>query len=251
MVKLHRIQINKDQLKSIPEKERVFFLKITHLFSETNLLQKMAAFSNNKNINYEALRKAQNSQTFLILLILAGKLFEGSKMIEKDFFKSSLSKEYYDLLSDEGKESLNYIKEYFGKKNIIKEIRHKFSHHLDSEKIKEAFDCSPADEVFEFYFSEQYANNFFWLTGNMISYNIMDILDRDDPTKALAKFFDELLNTAKWFQNFIGDYVSVVVGKYWGASEGDTFTIGDAPSLDKVFLPYFVERRNKTTSSSG
>lgn len=46
MLKLYRAQINKSQLESIPENERVFFLKTTNILNEFNVLQKIASFSN-------------------------------------------------------------------------------------------------------------------------------------------------------------------------------------------------------------
>lgn len=241
---LHRVQINKRQLESIPQKERIFFLKSANFFNEINILQKMASFSN-KNVENGPPRKAQNSQSFFIVMELSSKLFEASEMIKNDFYGSGISREYDSLLSRDAKECLKNIKRYFNNDdNIIKKVRNKFVSHLDSHEIANSFNGTPEDEIFELYFSETYANSFFYLTNIMIGYNILNTL-HSDPMKALDMFFDEVLKTTGWFKDFIGDSIQVVAKKYFSESfKGiKTIKIADAPSIDDIVLPYFIEKK--------
>lgn len=206
----------------------------------------MVSFSN-KDVKDETLMKVQNLQTFFILMELSSKLFEASEIIKKDFFASSISKEYDSLLSDDAKESLKKIKRYFDTENIIKKMRNKFISHLDSIEIENSFNATPGDEVFEFYLSESDGNSFFIVTNIMTSYNIFNTIDKSDHTKALEALLDNVLENVTLFRKFLGNCVSLVAKKYLDKSLAETkeIIIADAPSIDEGFAPYFVEERKK------
>lgn len=174
---------------------------------------------------------------------LSSKLFEAWNMIKNDFFSSGISRQYDPLLSDDAKESLEEIKRYFATDNIIKKMRNKFVSHLDSDEINNSFDTTPADEVFELYFSETYANCFFYITNIMISYNILNTIDESNHTKALETLFDEVLTNTKLLQRFLGTCVQLVEKKYLSNSKREEITITDGPSIDEISVPWFVERR--------
>ncbi|GAI85010.1 unnamed protein product [marine sediment metagenome] len=105
-MKLLKINIPKSKLETIPEIEQVFFIQLTHFLNELNTLQKCVIVSNNKLTSLTSIEKrSQISQAHFFIRTLAGKLYEGWKMIRKDFLETQLSREYENLLSQKGKES--------------------------------------------------------------------------------------------------------------------------------------------------
>jgi len=147
-MKLSKKNIPKSKLDTLDEIEQVFFIQLMHFLNELNVLQKCVIVSSNKLESLKTIEKrGQISQAQFFIRILAGKLNEGWEMIRKDFFKTQLSREYENLLSQKGKESLSELKVYFkDKNNLVRLIRDKFAFHYDKEKIKEEIDKIPQEE---------------------------------------------------------------------------------------------------------
>jgi hypothetical protein len=99
-MELSKINIPKSKLDTIDEIEQVFFIQLMHFLNELNVLQKCVIVSSNKLESLTTIEKrGQISQAHFFIRTLAGKLYEGWKMIKKDFLKTQLSEKYENLLS--------------------------------------------------------------------------------------------------------------------------------------------------------
>ena len=146
-----KLTLTKKHLDLLPEKERVFFIQLAHLSNEITVLTKLLILSNNKS-ETEVINKAYAMQSSLIARMSIGKLYEAWRLLEKNFFASKLSKEYEPKLSEDGLKALQNLKKYFGKSNLISDIRNNFSFHNPSfDEIKKQLKAIPDDTEFQLF----------------------------------------------------------------------------------------------------
>ncbi|MFC1488592.1 hypothetical protein ACFL6B_01960 [Thermodesulfobacteriota bacterium] len=243
-MKLYKLEIQKEHLASLPEKESLFFIQIGTILNDINILHKITFFSN-KETETEVERRALNSQSFFLLLVLSGKLHEGWKVLQNLFFRGHLSREYDEYLPDEAKQDLDKIKKYFGKaNNLISKIRNKFSFHYDQDEIKNSLQNFPDDEPLEIYLSTSRGNCFYFASTVLIMRAVLESTGKDisDPQAALTQFFDEVLNVTGWMMNFL-NYCLLVVPEKLGWDQSlikETIELENPPNPDDVFLPPFL-----------
>ena len=242
-MKLSKINIPKSKLDTISEVEQVFFIQLTHFLNELNILQKCVIVSSNKLESLNTIEKrGQISQAHFFIRILAGILNEGWEMIRKDFFKTQLSREYENLLSQKGKESLSELKGYFNDRdNKVRLIRSKFAFHYDKEKIKEEIDKIPQEELLEMYISEHRVNCLYSISDTVVNWSILNSLDSSNSQQAMEILIgDIVIKVSGWFREFCDDCVCIIVEKL--ELDYTEVEIPEPPLIDEVKLPCFVKR---------
>jgi hypothetical protein len=95
----------------MPERERTFFLGIGHTADEVSVLLKVLLWASYSSEEHELMKIAHTSQATIFAKLLAGKLCEAWKFIDKSFFKSSLSKDWEPRLLDDGRDALHHLKQ--------------------------------------------------------------------------------------------------------------------------------------------
>ena len=242
-MKLSKINIPKSKLDNIHEIEQIFFIQLMQFLNELNILQKCTIVSSNELASLTTIEKrGQISQAHFFIRILAGKLYEGWKMIGKNFLKTQLSSEYENLLSQKGKKSLSELIVYFkDENNLVRLIRNKFAFHYDKEKIKEEIDKIPQEELLEVYISEHRANCLYSLSDTIINWAILNSIDSSNPQRAMDRLIGEIaLKVGRLFQEFCGDCICIIAKKLELSST--EIEIPEPPSIDNVKLPYFIKR---------
>jgi predicted CopG family antitoxin len=242
-MKLLKINFSKLKLEALPEIEQVFFIQLTHFLNELNILQKCVIVSSNELGSLTTIEKrGQISQAHFFIKILTGKLYEGWKMISKNFIETQLSREYENLLSQKGKESLSeLIGRFNDKNNIISLIRNKFAFHYDKEKIKKEIDKMPQEELLEMYISEHRGNCLYSLSDIIVNWAILNSIDSSNSQQAMEILIGEIaIKVSGWFQEFGGDCVRIIVEKL--ELDYTEVEIPEPPLLDDIKLPYFVKR---------
>jgi predicted CopG family antitoxin len=242
-MKLHKINILKSKLDTIPEIEQVFFIQLMQFLNELNILQKCTIVSSNELASLTKIEKrSQISQAHFFIRTLAGKLYEGWKMIGKNFLKTQLSSEYENLLSQKGKKSLSELIVYFkDKNNLVRLIRNKFAFHYDKEKIKEEIDKIPQEELLEMYVSEHRANCLYSISDTIVNWSILNSIDSSNSQQAMDILISDIaIKSSRRFLEFCGDCVCIIVKKL--ELNSTEVEIPEPPSIDDVKLPYFVKR---------
>jgi hypothetical protein len=241
LVPLVRLELQPKDLMDIHEPERILLLQLSVVLNEINILNKLLVFSN-QQLSDQVLREAQNSQTYFLLTILAGKLFESYKVIKQDYFGTRLSREYNDLLTDDGRSALDKLKTYFSRsKNAVEILRNKAVFHYDDDLLREGIKATPDDEHLEMYFSEYTGNCFFYLGNVMYSNAVLDRIDPTDPYKAMDLLMGEILSTASLVLDFAKSCLSAVVSKHLKHLRGRPIEVA-AENHSLIKLPYFVAR---------
>lgn len=249
-MKVFRGTILKEELEFLTKSELNFLIQACSILNEINILHKITLFSN-KDVKTDAGRRAQNSQSLFLFIILTGKLWEGWELVEKAYFGTKLSKTYHNLLPQEGIDRLSDLKSYFSKSdNLVKKVRNKIAFHYDSSEMLDQFRKAPKNEIFEIYLSESQGNCFYFLPSVLLLNAILEWTGISDSMKATDAFFSDVLTIARWFIDFLNLCVVTIAKKnvQWKWEEID---IPDPVGIDEVVLPYFVaESPNKSYDPS-
>jgi hypothetical protein len=243
---IHKVAITKQQLSLFPEKERVLFIQIGHLANELTTLTKLLIYAHTDS-SIDAVRKAYTMQASVIARICIGKVFEGWRLLETNLFASSLSQKYEAKLSTEGSESLQKLKRYFGKKNLISEIRNRFSFHNPSfEDVRGLLVSIPEEAELHMYLGTQQANSNYYLSEEIISRAMLNYVESDSLHEAMDRMHKELSEVSGWLVEFCGHCMVALSEEYWGQSKQDLsveeINVESQGNIREFTIPFFVER---------
>ena len=248
IVKLVKLQISKGELLSIPEKELELFIQLTNFYNDVNILQKLmviSGISREKANNNKIVEMSLSSQALFFMRIQAGKLYEGWNMLGEHFFNNkTFSEEYHKKGSSQSKENLSKLKKYFGKNNLIENVRNKHTFHYSKESsknmVKQIIDA-PDLKIFEMYYSKEYANCFYSIAHDLLNSSILKEIDSSDQTKAMDDFFQQIMDTTKRFLDFTQDCILVISKKYLQMNYEEA-QIPEPSNLNDIRLPFFIKR---------
>jgi len=237
-MKLRKLIISKAELLSIPEKELALFIQLTNFNNDINILQKLMVIAGNsrdKAAENEIVGRSLSSQSMFFMRIQAGKLYEGSNMLSKNIFKNKTFSEHYNKEgSSKGGKSLSNLKRYFGKENLIKNIRNIYAFHYSQESLNNMLmqlSNAPDSEIFEMYFAKESGNCFYPIAHDLLNSSILEEINSNDWAKAMNDFFQEIIDVTKWFLDFTSDCIRVIAEKYFKLEYEEV-----------EILPFFVRR---------
>jgi hypothetical protein len=243
-MKVYEIPISKNQLDSIPADERLFFLQIGHLANELSALNRFLLFASNSRGISDVERRARNAQAMLLVRLCSGKLFEGWQMLQRDYFGSKLSKEYDPILDESGRNSLSEIKRYFSKSNLIKDIRDNFAFHYPADDLRDQLRHTSDNDTLYIYLGLAHGNSFYSFADVLVGSAMLSKVQGADPQKAMDTLFDDPINAIKWFLDFIGSCMLILVEKYLGTSlkalGSNVVEVPGAKRWKDVQVPFFL-----------
>ena len=247
-MKLTKINISKAELLSIPEKELELFIQLTNFYNDVNILQKLmviSGISREKANNNKIVEMSLSSQALFFMRIQAGKLYEGWNMLGEHFFNNkTFSEEYHKNGSSQSKENLSKLKKYFGKNNLIENVRNNYTFHYSkksSENMVKEIVNAPESKIYKTYLSEENCNCFFEIAHDLLNFSILKEIDSSDQAKAMNDFFQQIMDTTKQFLNFTQDCIRVISEKYLQLN-CEEVQIPEPEKLNDIRLPFFIKR---------
>lgn len=247
-MEIWKIPIEVQKLKSIPEAKRVLFVQLGHVANEVNMLQKLVLFSipSEDDELHEIERRVLLAQVVFLIRLLAGKLRESWGLLQKDFFSTGISKEYEPILEENAKDALQNLKRYFGKPNLIHEVRNYDAFHFSSEGIADKISQMENEETFFMYLPGTVGNSFYQVSDLLKNLIMLERISAGSDLKSLDRLQSEVLEVSVWFSEFIGGIMILICKNYLGSSlselGGEKLEISGVPVVDQVKLPFFVER---------
>lgn len=237
---LYKVLLSKEDIRTLTEEEKVFFIQAGTVLNEVNILIKLLIISNKESEN-SVVAKAQHSQTIFFMSLLSGKLWECWIFLHKAYFKSKLAKKYESILSNEGQESLKELKTYFGKDNLIKNIRNKLAFHYDTQEVTDQIPAILLDQIPEIYLAESQGNSLFYISDILRLKTILEYTGNSDAKVAKEALFSEILRIAELFVQFIYHCLVAMIGNHENI-ELEKVNIGNIPNINDISLPYFVSK---------
>jgi len=247
-MKLVKLQISKNELISIPEKELELFIQLTNFYNDVNILQKLmviSGISREKANNNKIVEMSLSSQALFFMRIQAGKLYEGWNMLGEHFFNNrTFSEEYNQEGSPQSKKNLSKLKKYFGKNSLIENIRNIYTFHYSkrsSENMVKEIVNAPESKIYKTYLSEENCNCFFEIAYDLLNFSILKEIDSSDQAKAMDDFFQQIMDITKQFLDFTQDCIGVISEKYL-QMDYEEVQVSEPSSLNDIRLPFFVKR---------
>ena len=238
-MKVWSVKFKAEVLRTLPQEQQVFLVLLTRLLNDINVLSKAAIYASNGIENLEGVRKtAQRIVGLTFTRELAGKLYEGWRLLEKSYFGSGLSRRYACSLSHKAKDAERHIKNYFSRSGCrMKRIRHEHaSHYLPSGVSQELTDVDP-EEVLCMLVAEQ-GNSLYPFSEDIATKSILRLFD-SDAQRAMRQMLGEVvIDVPGWFQDFAYGVLTLFAEE--AGLHGDEVCVPDVPPLDKVQLPFFV-----------
>lgn len=244
-MKAHIWNIGKAKFERIPESERTLILGLGHIGNEINVLQKLLYWASPSEDEPELLRRAHSSQALTIARLLAGKLAETWRFLEKALFANRLSVEYEAAVSEDGRRSLNKLKKYFGRANAVTTVRNEFAFHYSVDQIRDGFALPEDSNEWQIVLSEANGNNLYYVADLVASYSMLNRIDSTDHWNAIDRLLRELIDLAQLVMTF-RDACWIVVGDKYLREQGygipvQEVEIEDCPRIDEVEVPFFIE----------
>ena len=248
MIQVYRIPVPKEPLRKMPKDERVLFLLMGYASNQLSMLQKLLNFSTNRTPDVEVEQHATGAQTQMLLRLMVGTLHEAWELVTTRFIKNPLAKDYLGSLDPAGQQAFDALKQQFGRSNLLNAVRNNYAFHYPSNDEAEAafeaaFSDGELDDYWNLYFSRHGFNSLFFLSDLIFVHGIGKKVGGIDLEQTQSTLMSEVSAASANLIEFARAFVAAAWVKHFGAEmvAKDIVTVSDAPDVDEVWLPFFVE----------
>jgi len=248
MIQVYRIPVPKERLLAMPKDERVLLLLMGYMANQLSMLQKLLNFATNRTPDSELEQHATGTQTQMLARLMVGALNEAWLLVSTRFIQKPLAKDYLDSLDSAGQQAFDALKRQFGGSNLLNAVRNNYAfHYPQSDEAEAAFEAAfndrELDGYWNLYFSQHGFNSLFFLSDLIFIHGIGKKANGADIEEAQRKLMGEMSTAASNLIEFAKAFVAAAWLKHFGAEmmAKDLVTIDEAPHVDDVWLPFFVE----------
>ncbi len=244
-MRLQRMNFNLEQLRGIPDGERSLVVLLCHALNEVNTLNKLFFLCTRIDPEPRWIAHCQAAQAFVLARQLVGKLNEAWAVVQRGYFGTKLSMTYAELLESSATEALSYLKAYFGRKNLLNEVRNDFAFHYSLEHAKTSIPDDSSPDDLAVYLHATKGNSLYYFAEYLMSKALIDAISPTDPEAALGKLLDEMSTVIRHLNEFVEGLLFVVLDKYIGEDvvrQGvQTVELGSVPQSADIRIPFFFE----------
>jgi len=240
-VEIYVLHYKKADLMAAPEDERAFFLMITQVANDVQILWKQITFALNTKAKGEIEKQAANAVAMLNMRLLCGVLEEGQQTVRKTFEKIRAS--YESEFRPETRNALENLTEYFSnRENIISMVRNKISFHADEKMYKRALTSLEDNTALGDYLCPK-LNNTLYLTGTIINDAIIRKMTGMDDERSLEEVKERAFEATSWLNNIAYAYMQHFAKRYLESGLKDMKNhreiVHGVNSFDEIVLPFF------------
>ena len=249
MLDILRIPITKADLLKMSPGERSLFLLLGYASNQVNALWKLVIIATNPTNRDPVEERVSGAQTQILVRLLIGVMREALKLVERRFLGSVVGKEFVPLLDAKASEALGRLKKRLGGPDALVVIRDNFAfHHPTMEDMEAAFqqailNLDDEAENWCIYMTPALLNSFFFVSDFVLVHGMANALNEGDVNEAHRRLLGELAPLANDLSEFTFGFAASIFRKYFGGELTATIVakIADAPNIDDVKLPFFVE----------
>lgn len=244
-MQLHKINLSREQLDSIPSDERRMLILIAHASNDIGALSKLFHFAAGSAGESGVLGQAENAQALVLARGLTGSIYEFWKLLQKSFFGSALSKQYEPLLDAEGRAALQSLKRYFGSDNLIATIRNNFAYHYSPNQVDAGYAALNSEDPLQIYLAQHNANTFYAFGDTIIGRAMLEAIQPSDHRAAFEALIDQTSQVVRNINTVVGALMAICISKYIGNNLYDlgveVIHVEGAPGSQLVCIPFFIE----------
>lgn len=208
-MEVNEISIPKENINKQTKEERLFFYMSSWFLSEMRTLKTLYFFSMNVKDANPLEMFGRNYRTMFLGCLLGAKLWQGWEMLQNCYFPTGIHVKYETAYSQETKQSLDSLKNYFnkGKSTIIGKIRNSTFRYPTTKKEKDAFEkyFTADDEGATYFIGETYEQSLFAI--NFFADNFKESIKAKDIRNAIKIFHEEISKVAINFSRFLRGYI--------------------------------------------
>lgn len=246
-MKIYRARLCKEALLKIPPEESQLFLALAHLQNEISYLQRSVLWTSDFSSDNEAEVHGQLCLSFFFTKLLAGKLNEGWQLLQSHFSNNrTLSEGFHDRGSEIGVEALKDLRKYFGKSNIIHNVRNNYTFHYSPEDFINAAKDVP-DDLDMYIEKGTNANSLYYFAEVLANRAMINSIDPEDIVSANQKFNAEVTKVAQLFsrfgQAFLQDIIKQHAPEIW-EDRAVKVEFEDLPDFSTTQIKWFSDTSN-------
>jgi hypothetical protein len=257
-----RLEIDESSIQGLDNRLRNQLMGCMHAHNELTVLNRVFMAAINSTGDGEHFDSATSVQMWCLMQVLAGKLFETWLMVIKRFLNARPEDPTLADLKSTHKESLDWLKGYFGDKETtlkqhaaIRIIRDKTAFHYDQLNLREAVH-NLADNENVIYLAQHPANSLYYLGSAAVFRAIFALiaekagdssgLTHGEKTAKGASIAIEDVNHANFHMHqvlygLIEQLLEKAVGKPLTSLPQHRISIENAPDPDTLKLPAFID----------
>lgn len=244
MLGLNKFVLTPGQILAIPSNDRALMLWCSHIHNELMTLLGLYRAVSNTTCSCAIEQEAKVTQELTVMKLIAGKLWEAWKLLEKGFFGTGLSNEY-EILDPASAQSLKNIKKYFGCKNSLNTLRNNYAFHYEFDALKDLpAGWDSAHDELTFYAGTVPAHTLFFLSEVIISKSMFMTLGADNLAEGVQIFWKDIKLINEDVIAVCGAIFTLVVHKYIGNSSSEIacarIGVLNPPPITQPSVPFFV-----------
>lgn len=236
--------------------ERAFLLLIGHVQNEINSLNKVFTWclNNSKSGKSSAEGLADGMQAMIYARLLAGKLCETWEVLRKYYFATKLSQRVDSKLPLESEKALTSLKLYFGKSNLIHQVRNSFAFHYSAEQFESNWEGAADEGDLSIILGRTIGNNLS-IAGELVANRaLLNHGDSKSLPDGFTKFFDDIHSISSCFTDFAEGVTIVILRSRMGENLESFAVEEEIASLlnyEDVCIPFFVNPVSRSNSNKG
>jgi hypothetical protein len=241
-MEMFKFTLGWEQLDKVPEDERVLALMLGKLFNDISILGKLLLWVRVDENEIDIERHGRAAQMFMLLTFLAGKLVEGWELLGVQYFKTKLSATYHPWLGEAGQHTLDELKAYFSKDNVLRTTRRQHAFHYDPDVVREDYANVPREEPCDIFLSQPPSGNLFQVSEAVASGSLLRMIGDGDGHKGINTLVLDAVRISGAFQLFVADFMMAFLKRHWPVVPKETkIDTGKRPSIDSVSIPFLTE----------
>lgn len=245
-IRIRKFYLSKEQLAKLSNVERDLFFLSGHILNELNSLNKVFSWclGSTDEGSTETSRLAQGVQSMIYARILAGKLLEAWNALRSAWFSSKPSQALVDALHQDSRNALDALKKYFGRSNLIFNVRNTFAFHYRAGKLSEYWEEVSHGDRLQIVLGGTIGNNLDLAAELMVNAGVLKAASPANPEEGMRIFLDEIQTTASQFTMFLEGVTLVMLQKTLGMRFFDQAVEENVTvhaSFSEIRIPYFCK----------
>jgi hypothetical protein len=253
-----KLTIDEAGLKTLSHRNRNQLIGCMHAHNELAILNRLLMFSQNDTAQGDLSDGAHSIQMWCILQLLVGKVFEAWNMLDERFLTAQPEDPALVSLSDNHRDSLKWLIEYFGvgkkmKPNALRTIRDKTAFHYDKLNLEASLGTIAQDEDVV-YLAQRPANTLYYVGSallfrtafTMIAQSVRPTDVKEDRTSEGVTITIEDTRLANFhihqvLHGLTDILLEKAVGKPLASLPQARIRVTGAPPPERVSLPPFID----------
>ncbi len=224
MIEIFELEYTKAQLAKVPDEERTFFLVMTSLANDVQMLNKQMQTSIREESDIKVVQHGAHAMAMLNLRMLAGRLYEGWKTHKEHYPK--ISAIYDKELKPNAKSALTDLENYFSPKQaegqpkpsraLLAMVRDKIGFHADFKMTAAAFDECKYDAIMGEYLCKTMGNTLYFST-EMVHLEVVAKIEKSSSEDAasLMALMDHTRDVTSLFNTFVFGFSAIFLRRHF------------------------------------